>query len=63
MARAGQPQSVIVDGSYSLGAAEDREKELKAKGAAVRIVGVPVGGQVPEAVLEEMRAGGSSAAA
>lgn len=49
--------------SHSLAAAEDREKELKAEGAAVRMVEVPIGGPGPEAVLEEMRAGDSAAAA
>ncbi|GAA2474011.1 hypothetical protein ACFPFX_12355 [Streptomyces mauvecolor] len=49
--------------SYSPAAAEDREKELKAEGAAVRMVEVPLGRPVPETVLEEMQAGAAPAAA
>ncbi|WP_438289566.1 hypothetical protein [Streptomyces sp. HUAS TT7] len=49
--------------NYSLGAAEDTQTGLQAKGAVVRIVEVPFGGDVPEAALEDMRAEGAPAAA
>ncbi|MFI6689835.1 hypothetical protein [Streptomyces sp. NPDC050485] len=49
--------------NYSLGAAEDAQTRLQAEGAVVRIVEVPVGGDVPEAVVEEIRAEGAPAAA
>ncbi|WP_344076316.1 hypothetical protein [Streptomyces crystallinus] len=41
--------------SYSLTAAEDREKQLTADHAAVRIVEVAIGQDVPATVLAEMR--------
>ncbi|MFK0180541.1 hypothetical protein ACIQVR_31730 [Streptomyces xanthochromogenes] len=43
--------------NYSHGAAEDARARLQALGAVVRIVEIPVGGDVPEAAVEELRAG------
>ncbi|MCT9093933.1 hypothetical protein N4G70_34510 [Streptomyces sp. ASQP_92] len=47
--------------SYGLSAAEYRQRELQAAEADVRIVEVPVGGAVPEDVLEGMRTGNTPA--
>ncbi|MEV5282932.1 hypothetical protein [Streptomyces sp. NPDC052811] len=49
--------------SYSLGAAQGEQARLQAQGGRVRIVEVAVGGTVPEAVLEEVRAEGAPALA
>lgn len=41
--------------SYSLAAAEDREKQLVAEHAPVRIVEVSIGQDVPAAVINELK--------
>ncbi|RCH65462.1 hypothetical protein DT019_27060 [Streptomyces sp. SDr-06] len=48
--------------SYDAASAEDERVRLEAAGAVVRIVPVPMGASVPEAVLEELRTGVSEAA-
>ncbi|MEU5436411.1 hypothetical protein AB0G73_23955 [Streptomyces sp. NPDC020719] len=44
--------------SYSMSAAEDRREQLAVTCTAVRVVEVPIGQDIPSAVIKEMSAEG-----